>query len=183
MKILIGKVIELYLAEDDEIAIKTYGIKAKFNAELFSRPLADRTLRKQSNVPIGTFEDDRGPTPGTHVVFAPGDPYQWDEIDQPDDHKVTDIAVGLIDDGVSTLIFEREQLNEENEGRQQITPGKPIATFDSPNPMTLKELISRMGAPGRVMRGKLTAARKTDSGIGDPDYILHYEVKYEDLPN
>ena len=182
MKVVIGKVIQLYLAEDDEIAIKAYGIQAKVNAELFAKPLAERTIRKQSDVPIGTFDDDRGPTPGTHVVFAPGDPYVWDEIDQPDDHLVTDIAVGLIDDGVSALIFERKQLNEENEGRQPISPGERTMPKDSPNPMTLKTLMGTK-APGEVMKGTLTAARKTDSGFGDPDYILHYEVKYEELPN
>jgi hypothetical protein len=49
--------------------------------------------------------------------------------------------------------------------------------------LTLKELMSRMSAPGAPMRGKLTAARITGTGIAAPDYILHYEVKYEDLDN
>lgn len=184
MKIPLGLAIELYLAEDDEIAITTYGIRARFNADLFARPLDQRTLRRPSNIPVGVVDDDRGPTPGSHVVFRPGDALVWGEdIDQPDEDRASDVAADLIELGFSTLIFERELLNEENEGRQQIKPGRPIASRDSPNPLTLKELMSRMSAPGRPMRGKLTAARITDTGIAAPDYILHYEVKYEDLDN
>jgi hypothetical protein len=161
MLVPLQKTIELHLAEEDHIAIKVFGIGATFHAEMFSRGLEFRIL-------------------GTEGLGA-GRKYRWEEIDQPDDDRAAEIINVLTAEGIQTLFAEGSRLDAENIGRQQISPGRPVATGDSPNPMTLKELMSRMGAPGRPMRGKLTAARSTGSGIGPPDYVLHYEIKYEDL--
>ena len=158
----IVQTVEFYLADQDQISIAANGITPHGVAHLFELDALYRTIRtKDSRVPL-SWEGD---------------------LDQSDPHRATDTAVNVIDQSWEIHHGSEKgiDVHDENEGRAQINPSalNRVRDLDTPNPLTMEELKKRTPA-GKSLDCRLTAS---DDLVGEPDYVLLYQVTWDDLPN
>lgn len=159
----------MFLAEDDDIRITAHGLEEDPSGEMLRRSLEDRTLKNEGGIPFVWRAD----------------------IDQRDDARASRIADHMVSEALSDAFKTISLVTTESDDLGKVVPHLGMLG-DTPNPLTVKELM-RLAGPPRRLQGRLSArtrvagppgagAPSTTFG-GDLDYTVHYEVEYRDLPN
>jgi hypothetical protein len=119
--------------------------------------------------------------------------FDWQgDIDQRDDAHASRIADQIVSEGLADALHTFSLVSTKSNDLGKIVPN--LGMFgDTPNPLTVKDLMRLAGGPSRKVNGRLTARTRVGGppGAGAPtttfdadvDFILHYELEYRDLPN
>jgi hypothetical protein len=163
-EIKIGHHVKLHLDLDQTLSIAVHGLKEGTVGEFMDKPLDERRLEN----------------------------FNWDvDIDQPDLDHTAVVARGFIKKRLSLQSAFGEAFHDvENEPIGIIDPGHPSEGFtgDTPNPITVRQILNRSGGLASELQGTLTGCFTKvagDSGElifkpGDKDYTLHYRVIVRD---
>jgi len=149
----------MHLAPEDSINVAVHGMEEDPVGDFMKRRDANRTFR-----------------------FDNGNIARWDDdIDQPDSAIAADIAAKAFTDMAGTLADQNDPLG-------LIDPGHPMLIADTPNPITVREVLRRLGGTNGTLHGTLTAmfTEEEDGSAellfdsSDRDYLLNYRIEISD---
>ena len=163
-EIKIGHHLKVHLDLDQTLSIAVHGLKEGPVGRFMDNPLDERRLEN----------------------------FDWDvDIDQPDLEHSAVVARRFIEKQLSLeSALGKASDALENDPIGIIDPGHPSEGFtgDTPNPITVREILNRSGGLGSELHGTLTGCFTKvagDSGElifepGNKDYTLHYRVIVRD---
>lgn len=158
------RLVTLHLHERDDIRIASCGMEEDVSGRTLRIPFDNRTVKGAGGIPFDYRND----------------------FDQPDHGHVSRIAHQMAIEGVGDFAasFFQDWPAEISDPLGRIVPGVRAGRGDTPNPLTLRELMERTGGPGRPLEGRLTARVSLGQHtMSASDYTLRYQIEYRDLPN
>jgi hypothetical protein len=158
----------IYLSEDDDIRITSHGLEEDPSGEILRRSLDDRTLKGEG-----------------------GKPFTWQgDFDQRDDTHASRMADYLVGEALTDALKNLSMVTTESDDLGKVIPHLG-AVGDTPNPLTVKELM-RLTGPSRPLPCRLSARTRVGGPPGttkpgaagaELDFTLHYSIEYRDLLN
>ena len=116
----LGQQVEIYLHEDDYVAINCHGMEEDLVGGVMRESTNDRTLKNGNRA------------------------YTWSrDIDQPDNDHASRVAADLLEKMAKTL-------RQENDPLGIIDSGYNLNNGDATNPLQVSKLMELTGGPGRV---------------------------------